>query len=112
NLASPAIDAALTAQGRATERAPAFARLPLSDKAALLRQVIAQAAAAAPEIVTIVCRGAGIDPTSARAGGAWLAGPVALLAGARSLAASLDDLSESGRPLLPLAHLRGRLDDQ
>src|SRR5262249_51086142 len=104
NLATAAAFAVTTAEpdgldraaAELAERAQPFARMPPRDKAALLREVIARTAGAASEIVTIACRAAGIDPTSAKAGGAWLAGPVALLAGARSLAAALDELAVDG----------------
>src|SRR4051812_13841094 len=68
------------------DRATAFARPPAKEKAALLRATIPRLHAAAPEMVSLICRAAGVDPSGPLAGAAWLSGPVALIAAARRFA--------------------------
>ena len=94
---------------QAVDRTAAFARTSPRQKAALLRATLPHLRAVAPEMVTLACRAAGVDPGGPLAGAAWLSGPVALLASVRSFAEALEDIAASGRPALPAAHLRGRL---
>jgi hypothetical protein len=91
------------------ERATPFARLPPREKAALLRAAIPRIRAVAPEMVSLTCHAAGVDPASPLAGTAWLAGPVALIAAVRRFAEALDDVAASGRPSLSSSKLRGRI---
>jgi hypothetical protein len=92
------------------DRAAVFARTPPREKAALLRKTLPCVLALAPEMVAVACRAAGVEPAGPLAGAAWLSGPVALLASIRSFAEALEDIAVSGRPALPAAHLRDRVD--
>src|SRR6185437_1679722 len=92
------------------ERAAIFARTPPREKAGLLRACLPRILAIAPEMAVLSSGTATDDPTSPLAGAAWLMGPAAWLAGARSLAEALDDIAAVGRPTLSAADLRGRLE--
>src|SRR5690349_8268758 len=89
--------------GPEADRAAVFARTPPREKAALLRACLPHILAAAPEMVTLSCHGVTDDPRSRLVGAAWLTGPAAWLASARSLAEALDDIAAVGRPSLPAA---------
>src|SRR6185437_11193685 len=96
--------------GIEADRAAVFAKTPPREKAALLRACLPHILASAPEMVALSCRDASCDPAGPLAGAAWLMGPAAWLAGARSLAQALDDIAAAGRPSLPASALRGRLE--
>jgi hypothetical protein len=89
---------------------PGFARIPPRQKAAVLRACIPRILAAAPEMVAASCARVGLATVHPLAGGAWLAGPVALLANARRYAEALEQIASEGRPHLPARDLRARWD--
>ncbi len=76
----------------------------------MLRGTLPRVLALAPEMVAQACQAAGVDPAGPLAGAAWLSGPAALVASIRTFAEALDDIAVSGRPALPAAHLRERIE--
>ncbi len=103
-------DAPPLASAALADHATPFARTSPRAKAALLRATLPRLLALAPEMVSLACAAAGVDPASPLAGAAWLSGPVALLAAARCFADALDDIAASGRPALSADHLQEQLD--
>src|SRR5258706_13426603 len=73
------------------DRAFGFAHLLAREKAALLRSTLPALLAVAPEMAALACRAEGVDPASPRAGEAWRAGPVAVIANVRLLVEALED---------------------
>lgn len=80
------------------EHATEFARLPVRDKAELLRACLDRIADAAPVWVSEGCRAKGLPPEMA--GEEWLAGPLATVRIGRMIAESLDEIAVRGRPSL------------
>ncbi|WP_437935426.1 hypothetical protein [Sorangium sp. So ce341] len=101
------LDRALSELGDA---ALGFARMPPREKASLLRALLPGLLAAARPQVEASCAAAGLDPGSAAAGEAWLAGPCATLAQVRLLAEALEDIAARGRPQLRRGAVRARPD--
>jgi acyl-CoA reductase-like NAD-dependent aldehyde dehydrogenase len=105
---SPAeLDRALAELG---DKARSFARMSAREKAALLREVLPRALAAAPRMVEAGCNAKGIDPRSARAGEEWLGAACPFVANVRLLADALDDIAARGAPRLPFRAIRTRDD--
>ncbi len=91
----PDLDAAVAAvKDKATE----FARLPVSEKTRLLREIIPRVAGAGEQWVAAACRAKGLDPSTPTAGEEWLAGPVTTMRNLRLLVESLAEISRRGRP--------------
>lgn len=84
------------------DNARAFARLPASDRAALLRACIPRIAEVAPRWAAagVEAKGLGGSPSEAEE---WLAGPLPTMRNARLLARSLDHIAAEGKPRLPKA---------
>lgn len=88
--------------GKATE----FARLPVAEKAQLLRDCIPRLVDAAPAWVAAGCKAKGLS--LAQSGEEWLAGPSPTVRMARLLARSLDQIATQGRPDLGTKAYTGR----
>lgn len=101
--AQPEIDAAIAAL---RDHAREFARLPVSNKAALLRECIPRLLDVAPAWVADGCTAKGLS--IGESGEEWLSGPVPTIRGARLLANSLDDIARMGRPQLGTGVRTGR----
>lgn len=83
---------------RLGERARSFARMPVSEKAALVRECMPRIADAAEAWVATGCKAKGIS--GAYVAEEWLAGPLPTLRMARLLAESLEAIARAGRPPL------------
>ncbi|WP_437276206.1 hypothetical protein WME90_33850 [Sorangium sp. So ce375] len=104
---SAELDRALSELGDA---ALGFARMPLLEKASLLRSSLPGLLAAARPEVEASCADRGLDPGSSASGEAWLAGPCVTLSQARRLAEALEDIAARGRPRLGRGVVRARAD--
>jgi acyl-CoA reductase-like NAD-dependent aldehyde dehydrogenase len=82
------------------ERRRAFARLPVVDKLALLREMLPLLSAVTRDWVRAACQAKGIAVDSPTAGEEWLAGPAPTARNIRLLIESLSHVSRSGRPPL------------
>ncbi len=80
------------------EHALEFARLPVTTKAALVRECIPRLQEVAAEWVTRGCQAKGLSPSEA--GEEWLAGPLPTMRNLSLLAQSLDEVAAKGRPPL------------
>ncbi|WP_437709902.1 hypothetical protein WMF45_35235 [Sorangium sp. So ce448] len=101
------LDRALSELGDA---ALGFARMPVLEKASLLRASLPGLLAAARAEVEASCADRGLDPGSAASGEAWLAGPCVTLSQVRRLAEALEDIAARGRPRLGSGAVRARAD--
>ncbi len=84
------------AVARLGERARGFARMPVGEKAALVRECMPRIADAAEAWVATGCKAKGIS--GAYVAEEWLAGPLPTLRMARLLAESLEAIARAGRP--------------
>jgi acyl-CoA reductase-like NAD-dependent aldehyde dehydrogenase len=100
--AASAAPSAPSALDRAVEelraRAVALARLPVAEKAALVRQLIPRLAEAAPGWAAAGTQAKSLGPDQAAE--EWLSGPTPCIRMARLLADSLDAIATRGRPAL------------
>ncbi|MFQ5779187.1 MAG: aldehyde dehydrogenase family protein [Nitrospiria bacterium] len=87
-----------TAVATVKEKAREFARLPVRNKAALLRECIPLLVKTAPIWVAEGCKAKRI--TMDQAGEEWLAGPMVTVRSMRLLAESLDAIATHGKPSL------------
>ncbi|HJZ87655.1 MAG TPA: aldehyde dehydrogenase family protein [Polyangia bacterium] len=81
-------------------KAVEFARLPVREKAALVRALAPRIVEVAHDWVRAACRAKGLAPDGPTAGEEWLAGPDITLRNTRLLAESLDAIAERGKPPL------------
>ncbi|MET0793954.1 MAG: aldehyde dehydrogenase family protein, partial [Polyangiaceae bacterium] len=91
----PGLDGALAVLG---ERATAFARTPLADKVAWLREIRARFHELAPRMVAAACLAKGVERGSTLEGEEWLAAIVPILRNLTGLADSLEQVRRSGAP--------------
>ncbi len=89
------------AVSRVRERAQEWARLPLRDKAALVRAIMAGTAKVADRSVAAACAAKGIPEGSPLEGEEWLGGPYVTLRILSQLFRSLSSLERSGTTLVP-----------
>jgi len=82
------------------DKARAFARLSVAEKARLLREVAPRVIDAADEWIAAACRAKGLDPQRPTSGEEWIAGPVTTVRNLRLLAESLESISSTGKPPL------------
>jgi len=93
-----------------SERATAFARAPIADKVAWLREMLSRFHELAPRIARDACLAKGITPGSPLEGEEWLAGLLPIIRNLSQLATSLDQVRRFGGPQIdaarvtPLAH--------
>src|SRR5438445_13174773 len=92
-----ALDRAVT---EVSEQKRTFARLPASERAALLRQMLPLLVRASPGWVEAGCAAKGIRIDSPLSGEEWLAGPLVTGRNVRLLARSLEQIASNGRPPL------------
>jgi acyl-CoA reductase-like NAD-dependent aldehyde dehydrogenase len=92
-----ALDRAVAEVG---EQRSTFARMPASERAALLKGILPLVARVSPPWVEAACRAKGIRADASIAGEEWFAGPLVTARNARLLARSLDQIASSGRPAL------------
>jgi aldehyde dehydrogenase (NAD(P)+) len=78
-----------------------LARLPASEKAALLRACMPRLEAVAERWVAAAVKAKGIAMDSPSASEEWLGGPITTIRNARLLARSLDEIAQHGKPKLP-----------
>ncbi|HYQ79912.1 MAG TPA: aldehyde dehydrogenase, partial [Anaeromyxobacteraceae bacterium] len=89
------------AVSRVRERAQEWARLPLRDKAALTRAIMAGTAKVAERSVAAACAAKGIPEGSPLEGEEWLGGPYVTLRILSQLFRSLSSLERSGTTPVP-----------
>ena len=89
------------AVSRVRERAQEWARLPLRDKAALARAIMAGTAKVAERSVAAACAAKGIPEGSPLEGEEWLGGPYVTLRILSQLLRSLSSLERSGTTPVP-----------
>lgn len=85
-------------------RAPVFARAPLAEKVAWLRELLARFHDLWPRMVRAACVAKGIVPSTPLEGEEWLAG-LPVLRHLRQLADSLDQARRFGAPSVDMARL-------
>jgi acyl-CoA reductase-like NAD-dependent aldehyde dehydrogenase len=88
------------AVGDVKAKAIEWARLPVREKAALLKALAPRILDVAEGWVQAGCRAKGIDANGPLAGEEWLAGPTITLRNVRLLAESLEAIARSGKPPL------------
>jgi acyl-CoA reductase-like NAD-dependent aldehyde dehydrogenase len=90
--------------------APAWAALPLADRIAYLRGLLAGTFAVAPALVADICAAKGFGPL--QAGEEWVASVVSMLRTMRILLHTLEGIQRNGRVPLPESAVRVRPDGQ
>jgi aldehyde dehydrogenase (NAD(P)+) len=91
----PALEQALAVL---RERATPFARAPLADKVAWLREISARFRELAPRMVAAACEAKGVDWGSPLEGEEWLAALLPIIRNLKQLAESLDQVRRAGAP--------------
>jgi aldehyde dehydrogenase (NAD(P)+) len=97
------VDRAVSA---AAERAEAFSRLSMVQKAELLERLTRDLAAVSADIVTLGCAAKGIERGAPAEAEEWFAGPSVAVGLARHHAATLRQIAAKGRPSLPGSKVR------
>jgi len=87
------------------ERATLFARAPIADKVAWLREMCGRFWELSPRMVNAACLAKGLQPGSPLEGEEWVAGPVPIIRNLKQLAESLDQLRRSGAPVIDSARV-------
>jgi acyl-CoA reductase-like NAD-dependent aldehyde dehydrogenase len=82
------------------ERATSFARAPLADKVAWLREIGSRFRELAPRMVAAGCAAKGIPLGSPLEGEEWVAAPVPIIRNLKQLADSLDQVRRAGAPTI------------
>ena len=80
------------------ERATAFARSPLGDKVAWLREILTRFEDIAPRLVRDACEAKGVAFGSPLEGEEWMAGILPIVRNIRQLGAALDQVRRYGAP--------------
>lgn len=80
------------------ERATPFARAPLADKVAWLREMGSRFRELSPRLVAAACKSKGVAVGSPLEGEEWVAGPVPIIRHLKQLADSLDQVRRAGAP--------------
>lgn len=104
---APALDAALA---RLAGSAAAWVAVPVAEKAALLRQVMARFHEVSEDLVADAIAAKGVPASFA--GEDWVTGPVAFLRTCRFLADTLEAIAATGRVPIADRHLGARHDGQ
>jgi acyl-CoA reductase-like NAD-dependent aldehyde dehydrogenase len=91
---------------RLKDEALPFARLAVSQKIALLREVQRRTYAASEEWVAAACQAKGISVDEPIAGEEWIAGPAVTLRNIRLLLRSLGEIEQHGVPLIEPKRMR------
>jgi aldehyde dehydrogenase (NAD(P)+) len=92
------------------DKAREFARLPIKNKIALLRDVLERMGPVSEGWVKDGCKAKGIPEGSALMGEEWLAGPVVTARNVRLLIRSLEGIERTGKPELDQKMIRRRND--
>src|SRR5688500_15618180 len=95
---------------RVKEGSRAFARLNISERIALLRELRQRLATVAEAWARAAAEAKGLDPDSQAVGEEWLAGPVVTVRDLRLLEEALEDIRDHGAPALSRANFE-LLDD-
>jgi aldehyde dehydrogenase (NAD(P)+) len=82
------------------ERATSFARAPLADKVAWLREMGSRFHELAPRMVAAACAAKGISLGSSLEGEEWVAAPVPIIRNLKQLADALDQVRRAGAPTI------------
>ncbi|HEY2406070.1 MAG TPA: aldehyde dehydrogenase family protein [Polyangiaceae bacterium] len=90
------------------ESARSFARSPVAEKAAWVRQILGRYYELCPRMVADACHVKGVAEGSALEGEEWFAGPLVTLRSLRQLAVSLDQIAKRGAPELAAERVRPR----
>ena len=93
-----------------TERAPAWAALPLDERIAYLRDLLGATYAVAPALVTDTCRAKGF--TALQTGEEWVATVVSMLRTMRVLLGTLEQIRRTGRVVFRDSEIGVRPDGQ
>jgi acyl-CoA reductase-like NAD-dependent aldehyde dehydrogenase len=88
-----------------SERATAFARAPLADKVAWLREILSRCHELSARMVRDACQAKGVELGSPLEGEEWLAGLVPVMRNLKQLADSLDQVRRFGAPSIEGARL-------
>jgi aldehyde dehydrogenase (NAD(P)+) len=104
--ARPELDATL---GKLREHADGWARSSVSERIALLKQLLDGYVAVAEESVIAGCKNKGIDPSSPLSAEEWLAGPSVVIRNLRLLIESLEKI-ERGQSPIDAGRVRTRAD--
>jgi aldehyde dehydrogenase (NAD(P)+) len=91
---------------RLSDEALPFARLAVSQKAALLREVQRRTHAISEEWVAAACRAKGISLDEPLSGEEWIAGPAVTLRNIRFLLRSLAEIEQRGVPVIEQKAMR------
>ena len=92
------------------ERATSFARAPLADKVAWLREMGSRFRELAPRMVAGACAAKGVPLGSPLEGEEWVAGPVPIIRSLKQLADSLDQVRRAGTPRIDSDRISFTLD--
>ena len=93
---------------RLKDAAPGYARLPLSERRALLRDMRYRTADLASEWVRVACQAKGLDMQSPLSGEEWLAGPFVTTRAFRLLDVALEEVARFGQPRIDDDWIRDR----
>ncbi|HEX4337534.1 MAG TPA: aldehyde dehydrogenase family protein [Polyangiaceae bacterium] len=91
---------------RLADEAQPFARLPIGQKIALLREVQRRTHAQSADWVAAACRAKGISMDEPLAGEEWIAGPAVTLRNIRLLLRSLEEIEQKGVPVIDPKRMR------
>ena len=94
------------ALGTLSERATAFARAPIADKVAWLREILARFRGVAPGMVRDACTAKGVELDTPLEGEEWLAGIAPIIRNLKQLSESLDQVRRNGAPSVDAARLQ------
>ena len=96
--------------GSPGEKAPAFAKLGASERAALLRACMPHLARVSRAWVEAACKAKGHDVNSPAASEEWLGGPMVTMRALRLYVAALEEIHRLGKPQLPAGAFRSGWD--
>ncbi len=91
---------------RLSDEALPFARLPVSQKIALLRELSRRTQAISEEWVTAACRAKGISLDEPVSGEEWIGGPAVTLRNIRFLLRALTEIEQRGAPIIEQKAMR------
>ena len=89
-----------------SEQAPVWSRLPVAERASLLRACVPRLLQVAPEWVAAGCQAKGLRLDGPEASEEWLAGPMVTMRALRLYGRTLDEIKKHGRPQLPSGAVR------
>ncbi|MEO7035519.1 MAG: aldehyde dehydrogenase family protein [Polyangiaceae bacterium] len=94
------------ALGTLSERATLFARTPLVDKVAWLREMLVRFHGVAPGMVRDACVAKGVELGTPLEGEEWMAGILPIIRNLKQLANSLDQVRRNGAPSVAASRLQ------